>query len=147
MAEECPLRVTLAWRTRRASLCPPYAASLCNSLRYHTQYSRHSHDVASRHRELELLIDAPQPAKHDLANAPDRLTPAEVFLDALADCLTHRVAVMARGARIDGAAAAPLEVLGHMRGDVARAALGHEFGRVLFQFQINCGAKTSRRQC
>jgi hypothetical protein len=64
------------------------------------EHSRHAHDVACCHRELEVLIDPLEPAVHRLADAADGLAPAEVLLDALVDRLADGVAGMSRGAAV-----------------------------------------------
>src|SRR6185295_7273743 len=79
-------------------------ASCHRSLRHRTQHSSHSGDVAGCHRQLEVLIDAPESSVDGLAYAPDRLAPAEVFLDALSDGLAYRIAGVAGRAGVDGAA-------------------------------------------
>lgn len=107
------------------------AASWRCSLRPREQYSGHSRQVARRHGQLEVLIDPLQAAEQCLPYVADRLAPAEVLLDALADRLTEPVAEMPGRARIDGAATAPAHVLGDVRGDVAAAAGGDEVGRVV----------------
>src|SRR5690606_117381 len=58
-----------------------FAASSRTSLRYRTQYSRHSDEIRGGHRQLEVLIDLPDSPVDGLPDAPDRLAPAEVLLD------------------------------------------------------------------
>jgi hypothetical protein len=75
------------------------------SLRHCPQHSRHSHDVARLYRRFEVLVDALNPSVDGLSDATDRLGPAEVFLDALANRLANRVARMPCGSPVDGTAA------------------------------------------
>lgn len=131
MVDEYASMAGFALRAGNRAFCPPLRPSLRGSLRHRAQYSRDFHDIARRHRELELLVDPSQSAKHRLANATDRLVPAEVLFDALADHLTDPVAGMARSASIDRAAAALREVLCHVRRHVARPAVGDKTGRVV----------------
>ena len=51
----------------------------------------------------------------------DFLHPADSGFDELADLQARRVALVARGARIDGRTAGPGGVLRHMRGDLLRS--------------------------
>ena len=95
------------------------------------QHSSHAHDIAGGHRELEVLIDASQPTIYCLPDATDRLAPTEVLLDALTDDLAYRVAGMAGGACVKGAAAAASVVARHVRRHLARPAIGNEVGGVV----------------
>src|SRR6267378_7167337 len=63
---------------RRSARLPCRLVSWRRCLRYRAQHSGNSHDIARRHRELEVLIDAPHPPAHRLADAPHGLAPAEV---------------------------------------------------------------------
>src|SRR5690606_1465487 len=84
-----------------------FAASSRSSLRYRTQYSRHSDEIRGGHRQLEVLIDLPESPVDGLPDAPDRFAPAEVLLDALALHLTEPVALMTGRSAVDGAAPIP----------------------------------------
>ena len=108
---------------RSARLACPLV-SLHRCLRFRAQHSGNSYDIARRHGELEVLIDASHPAVHRLADAPHGLAPAEVLLDALADRLADGIARMAHRPAINRAAAAARVVAGHVRRDVAPAASG-----------------------
>jgi hypothetical protein len=103
-------------------------ASLRCSLKLGAQDSGHGHDIARCHCPFEVLIDAPAPAIHRLPNAANGFAPTEVPFDALANQLAHRVTRMARGARVDGAAAAARLIARHMRRHRARPACGNEVG-------------------
>ena len=109
LANRCCCHEVLRRHARRIG------GSLPGFLRYRHEHSRHSYDVAGGHRQFELLVDAPDASVHGLADAPNRLAPAEVLLDSLADGLADRVAAMTRGAPIDRTAAVAGVVAGHMR--------------------------------
>jgi len=106
----CVLRFARASALRASRI----GGSSRRSLRHRAQQSSHSHDVARCHRQLEVLVDAPDPSVDRLADAPDGLTPAEVFLDALADRLTDRIASVSRRSSIDRAAADTSVVTRHV---------------------------------
>src|SRR5258706_1492926 len=96
-------------------------------LRVRAQHSGNSYDVARRHRELEVLVDAPHPPVHGLADAPHGLAPAEVLFDALANRLADGIARVAHRTAVNRAAPAPPGVVtGHMGRDVAAAAGGDQ---------------------
>jgi len=106
VVDDCELRWVLrSARTseRRASRI---GGSLRRSLRRRAQHSSHSHDVARCHRQFEVLVDALDPSINGLSDAPDRLAPTEVFLDALANRLADGVPGVPGGSPVDGAAAA-----------------------------------------
>lgn len=88
------------------------------SLRRRERHSGDSHDIARGHGEFEVLIDSLQTSIHRLPDAAHRLASTEVHLDPLANHLAQSVAVMPRGAAVDGTAAAPGAVLRHVRNDV-----------------------------
>jgi hypothetical protein len=88
--------------------------SLHHSLRRRAHYSRHAREVARGHRQFAVLIDALNPPKDGLSNPANRLTPAEVFLDSLADHLTDSVSVVPGRSPINAAAAPPSIVLRHV---------------------------------
>ena len=112
----------------RASAVPGLVscASLRCSLRYRAQYSGHSHQIRRSHRELEVQIDAPDPSVHGLAQAPDRLCPTEVLLDALTNHLADRVARMPGRAPVDRAAALTCSVGRHVRTARPSLPVAHE---------------------
>jgi hypothetical protein len=83
----------------------------------------HPHQVISRCREGENPSRLEQSAMFQFAQQRDVFQPTEALLDPLPFLLTDVVTGMPRGARIDGAAAAPLVVLRHVRGHVHVAAL------------------------
>src|SRR5258706_7222088 len=94
-------------------------------LRVRAQHSGNSYDVARRHRELEVLVDARHPPVHGLADAPHGLAPAKVLFDALANRLADGIARVAHRTAVNRAAPAPPGVVtGHMGRDVAAAAGG-----------------------
>lgn len=101
------------------------ASSRC-SLRYRRQYSGHPHQVRRRHRELEVLIDAPDAPVDGLTDAPDRLAPAEVLFDALAHDLAEPVTGVPGRARVDRAASVARVIARHMRRHPAIAASLHK---------------------
>src|SRR5712691_6984782 len=104
-----------------------FGRSLNCSLRDRKQYSGNPEDVACCHGELEVLIDATQPAVHGLSNPSDGLAPAEVLLDALANRLAKNVPAMPGGAGIDDAAPASAARMDRdVRRDLALAAARHE---------------------
>src|SRR5512145_160774 len=70
--------------------------SLPHLLRSPEHYSRHTREIARGHGQFELLIDPLESSKDGLPNPPDRLSPTEVFLDALADDLTDPIALVPR---------------------------------------------------
>src|SRR5487761_1989648 len=121
----------LSCRACGVPLSTPFGRSCPHLLRYHHQYSSHSHDVACCHGELEVLIDALHPPIHGLADAAYGLAPAEVLLDALSDTLAQLVADVPSGACVNRAAAAPDSVARHMRGHIARTTVGDKVGRVI----------------
>src|SRR5690606_600123 len=108
-----------------------FAASSRTSLRYRTQYSRHSDEIRGGHRQLEVLIDLPDSPVDGLPDAPDRLAPAEVLLDALALDLTEPVALVTGRSAVDGAAPIPGVVVRHMRRHLPAAACVDEVARVV----------------
>src|SRR5258706_11242683 len=110
--------------------CPPsdFSDRTCG---HHSRHSRHAHDVARQHGDLEVLIDPLQTSEQRLSDRSDRLAPAEVFFDAFADPLTDPVSLMPSRAPVDSAAAATLDVHRHVRGDAALTTVGHEVARVI----------------
>src|SRR5579864_6242326 len=78
-------------RLRRDAVRLAHFGSSQHSARHHQRHSSDAHQVARGHGELELLIDPLQATKHGLANAPDALAPAEMFLDAFANALAQAV--------------------------------------------------------
>ncbi len=88
------------------------------------------HQVVCGQAEEEVPADAASAAEARLAQETDRLEPAEDALDAAPGRDAHRVAGMAGGAPVDGAA--PFGgVLGDVRGDALGAQRGHEVGGVV----------------
>ena len=116
---------------RRNGICRSRFGSLRHSGRHHHRHSSEAQQVAGCHRELELVIDSLQAAKHGLTNAANGLAPSEVLLDALADNLAQVITGMPGSAAVDRAATAAGVVTGDMRGDVPLAACGDEVGRVV----------------
>lgn len=109
----------------------PLVRSLQRLRGHHLGHSRHAHDVAGRHRELEVLIDPSNATVDGLANASYGLAPTEVFFDTLADRLADGVTAVACGAPIDGAAADSRAVAGNMGRDTTLAAVLDEVPRVV----------------
>src|SRR5690606_19898724 len=107
------------------------AESCRTSLRYRTQYSRHSDEIRGGHRQLEVLVDVADAAVDGLPDAPHRLSPAEVLLDALALGLAEPVALVTRGAPVNGATPMPRVVTRHMRRHLPAAARLDEVTRVV----------------
>lgn len=85
---------------RSAPAVRPSASSSPCSVRHRAEQSRHAHDVARGHGQLEVLINAPDASIQCLPNSFDRLAPAEVILDAPPDRLADGVAGVARRAPI-----------------------------------------------
>src|SRR5688572_2676236 len=83
-----------------------------------------------RERKQEFPAHPRKPAQLHFAQPADFL-PADSGFDELADLEARRVALVARGARIDGRTAGPGGVLRHMRGDVLVTQTGDEFCRVI----------------
>ena len=75
-----------------------------------------------------MLIDSPIKR---LPDAPHRLAPSEVLLDALSGNLAQPIAVVSRGAHIDGAAAGACVVLPNMRRNFTRPASCHKAGGII----------------
>src|SRR5258706_8017412 len=72
------------------------SGSLRCPMRHADQYSSHSHNVARRHGQFEVLVYALDAAVHRLPDVANGLAPAEVFLDALAHYLAGSVGGVAR---------------------------------------------------
>jgi len=106
-------------------------ASLRRSLRYHTRYSGHSHDVAGDHGQLEVMIDAPDSPKHGLADTAHGLAPAKMLLNALSDGLADPIACVSGRARVDRTATTAFNILSHMGCHIAFPAGGDEIGTVV----------------
>ena len=98
---------------------------------HRTRHSGLAHQVAGRHRELELLVDPLETAKHRLANAADGLAPAERLLDTFADDLVQSVTRVSGGATINRTAATAGVIAGDVWRDHALAARGNEIGSVV----------------
>ena len=78
-----------------------------------------------------MLIDASYASEKSLPNLADRLAPAKVYLDPIADSLAQGVAVVPRRPVIDGASADTPMVLRDVRGDVAFPATVDEVSGVV----------------
>jgi hypothetical protein len=87
--------------------------------------------VEGRERKQEFPVHGRKPAQLYFAQPADFLHSADPGFDELADLEARRVALVARGARIDGRTAGPGGVLRHMRGDVLVTQTGDEFCRVI----------------
>src|SRR5438270_991610 len=87
-------------------------------------------EVIGGHRERELPIDLEQSAMPHLAQAGDRLGPAEGLLDTFADALRDRIAGMTSDAVVDRRAAST-GVLCHMRGNRLVLQAHYEIGAVI----------------
>lgn len=84
-AGNAPARGCQASRTARIG------GSLHRSRMHGVHYSRHAREIARDHCQLEVLVDPLEAAIHHLPAPTDRLAPAEMLLDALADDLTNPV--------------------------------------------------------
>ena len=84
-----------------------------------------ANQVVGGHGEGDLPVDLGQPSVARLAQTGDDLSPAERFLDALADAQADRVSGVARGAAFDRGAPA-IVVPCDVRGDVDLTHLGDE---------------------
>lgn len=124
---------TAVGRIQGRNLCRrgPLAASSHRPLCARPEYSRHSHDVAGRHRQLEVLIDLLDASIQCLPDPTDCLAPAEVLFDAFADRLADGIALMSCRAPVDGAATDARVIDRDMRCDAALAAIGDEVARVI----------------
>ena len=91
----------------------------------------HTHQVVGGTGEGEYPVHLENPAMPHFPQQRDRLQPAETFFDALPLSLADGIARVARGARIDGAAASPPMVLCHVGCDSQMAAFGHEIRRIV----------------
>ena len=109
----------------RSARLPSRWVSLRRFLRVRAQHSGHSYDVARRHGELEVLVDAPHPPVHRLADAPHGLAPTEVLFDSLSKHLAQGISHVARRAPVDRAfPVAAAVVNSNVRRDLAFAASG-----------------------
>jgi hypothetical protein len=104
------LPVCRAIRAGHAHACSPCGAqSSCRGgssrrpLRHHAWHSRHAGQIARGHRQLEMLVDAPDAAIDGLTYPADRFTPAEMLFDTFADDLADSIARMPRSATVDRA--------------------------------------------
>src|SRR5215471_17126677 len=84
-----------------------------------------AHQIISGRRQGKHPPHQLPPSVPDLAHQRHRLQPAENFFHPLAFALTHRIAGVTGGARVDGAGTA-LGVLSDVRGDLLAAQLLHE---------------------
>src|SRR5438093_588842 len=122
-----------------AGLPAPAPAALSGGLRCFLRPSRHTSPWTSRRGSDQVphthqIVGGRCPGKHPgdtlpapmpyLAHQSYRLHPPKDFFHPLAFLLTERVAGMARGSLVDGAAAVRI-VLGHMRRGAARPHLLH----------------------
>jgi hypothetical protein len=125
-------RAIYAGHAHACSPCGAQSSRRCVSSRrssqHHTWHSRHAGQIARNHRQLEVLVDAPDAAIDRLPDPTDRFTPAEVLFDSFADDLANPVARMPRSASVDCAAAQTLIVARDMRCHVASAAIVYEGG-------------------
>jgi hypothetical protein len=104
-----------------SALCAGHIRASRRSLRHlRTQFGQgaQSGEVVGGHGEGQKLINLVQSSHHHLRQRPHRLAPAEALLDAFPGTHAHRVALVPRRTRVDGAAAQPVEVLRDMRDDV-----------------------------
>ena len=108
-----------------------HGGSLHRSRKHRVHYSRHACEVARDHRQLEVLVDPLDAAIHRLPDPADRLAPAEMLLDTLADDLAHAVSRVPRCTVIDRAAARAGIIACDMRGHVSRPAIVYEVMRVV----------------
>ena len=120
-----------SFRSSRRSLGAPRA---------HLRQGPQPREVVGGHRQSQKLVDLDQSLHHHLADRADELAPAEALLDALSLALADLVARVAGGAPIDGAAAAALDVLCHVRRDVDRAARLDEAPGVVGLVRAHCDA-------
>ena len=86
------------------------------------------HQIVRRAGEGHDPVDARRAAMLQLPQPGDDLQPAEDFLNLLARPLTDRVALVPRGAPVDGAA---LGLLRHMRREARRPRALHEVARIV----------------
>ena len=112
-------------------LYDPCFGSCCRSLRRLNRHSRHSDNVARRHRQLKVLVNPLDSKIHGLPDPAHCLAPFEVLRDALSNCLTYGVAVVSGGSPIDGAAADACGVAGHMGRHISLATGRYEVSRVI----------------
>ena len=122
----------------QASRAARIGGSLHRSGMHRVHYSRHAREIARDHCQLEVLVDPLDAAIHRLPDPTDRLAPAEMLLDTLADDLTHPVSRVPRCTLIDHAAALAGVVACDMRGYVARAVIVYEIMRVVRLVGTDC---------
>lgn len=81
--------ISVRYRVRRNGICPSLFGSSYLLRTAPPGYSSDAQQIAGGHREFELLIDPLRTTKHGLPKPADGLTPAERFLDTLADDLAQ----------------------------------------------------------
>ena len=118
--------------------CSRRGGSSRRSLWHHPWHSGHAGQIARNHRQLEVLVDAPDAAIDRLPDPSDRLAPAEMLFDSFADDLADPLARMPRSATVDCAAAYTLIVARDMRCHVASAAIVHEVAGVIRLVGTDC---------
>ena len=92
------------WATRRPSVSCPRRVQPAQSVQIVNR-------TPERKQPAHFLLSS----QLHLSQLADDFHPTETLFDALAFFLTHRVAGMPRSALIDGAAAAPQQILRHVR--------------------------------
>ncbi len=126
---------------------PSLFRSSRDSGRHREGHSSKSHQVARGQGQLELLVDAPQAAKHGLPYPADRLAPAEVLLDPLAHDLAQAITRMPCGTAIDGAATVPRVVAGDVGRDIPLATGCYEVDCVVGFVGANAAPTRRGRHC
>ena len=112
-------------------LCDPCVGSWGRSLRRLHRHSRHSDDVARRHRQFEVLINPFDSTVHGLPDPAHGLTPSKMFFDSFSDCLADCVAAVSGSSPIDGTASDARGVAGHMGCHISLATCCDEVPRVV----------------
>src|ERR1700758_2248443 len=107
-------------------------------------YSCHAREVARDHRQLEVLVDPLDAAIHRLPDPANRLAPAEMLLDTLADDLAHLVSLVPRCTVIDRAATRAGVIACDMRGHVSRPAIVYEVMGVVRLVGTDCPGLSAR---
>src|SRR5215469_10419561 len=125
-------------RRCRAPQATRHGGSLHRSRKHRVRYSRHAYEVARHHRQLEVLVDPLDTAIHRLPDAADRLAPAKMLLDTLADDLAHMVSRVPRCTVIDRAATRAGVIACDMRGHVSRPAIVYEVMCVVRLIGTDC---------
>lgn len=121
-----------------------YGGSSHRSRKHRVHYSRHAREVARNHRELEVLVDPLDAAIHGLPDTADRLAPAEMLLDTLADDLAHLVSRVPRCTVIDRSATRVGIIACDMRGHISHSAIVYEIMRVVRLVGTDCLGVSAR---